>query len=230
VKVCAILLCAGQGRRLGAGIAKALAPLAGRPLFAWPLATLQHCAAIHGVVVVGPVKPMREASLAAGLPADKIVAWVDGGRERHESVARGLAAVPAEFGLVAVHDCARALVSAALVSRVVADAMAHGAAIAAVPLDDTLKRATLGVVDDTVPREGLWRAQTPQVFRRDWLEEAHRTKASGATDDAALVEALGRRVHLSEGESLNIKITSPADLAVAEAWIEAESARNDTRR
>ena len=215
----AILLCAGKGERLGAGVEKALAPLAGRPLFLWSLEALERCAAVDAVVVVGPVRRLREALAAAGFAPGKVVAWTEGGRQRQDSVARGLRALPAGFDLVAVHDAARALVTPELVARVVADAAAHGAAIAAVPLADTLKRVSLGRVEDTVPRAALWCAQTPQVFRRDWLEAAHGQSLRGATDDAALVEALGHRVFVTEGDPLDFKITTPQDLALAEAWL-----------
>jgi 2-C-methyl-D-erythritol 4-phosphate cytidylyltransferase len=121
--------------------------------------------------------------------------------------------------MVAVHDSARAMVSAALVARVIAEALEGGAAIAALPLEDTVKRATLRSIDTTVPRAGLWRAQTPQVFRRDWLEAAHAAAGTAATDDAALVEALGRPVRLTPGDTLNFKITTLDDLRLAEAWL-----------
>lgn len=215
----AILLCAGRGERLGAGVEKALAPLAGRPLFLWSLEALERCAAVDGIAVVGPVRKLQEAMAAAGFAPAKIVAWCEGGRERQDSVARGLRALPAGFDLVAVHDAARALVTPELVARVVADAVAHGAAIAAVPLADTLKRVSLGRVEDTVPRAALWCAQTPQAFRREWLEAAHGQARSAATDDAALVEALGHPVHVTEGDALNLKITTARDLALAEAWL-----------
>jgi 2-C-methyl-D-erythritol 4-phosphate cytidylyltransferase len=219
VSTAAILLCAGRGERLGAGVEKALAPLAGRPLFAWSLEALERCVAVDGVVVVGPVRRLQEALAATGLGAGKVVAWTEGGRERQDSVARGLRALPAGFDLVAVHDAARALVTPELVARVVADAVAHGAAIAAVPLADTLKRVSLGRIEDTVPRAALWCAQTPQVFRREWLEAAHGQVRAAATDDAALVEALGHPVHVTEGDALNLKITTAQDLALAEAWL-----------
>jgi 2-C-methyl-D-erythritol 4-phosphate cytidylyltransferase/2-C-methyl-D-erythritol 2,4-cyclodiphosphate synthase len=90
-----------------------------------------------------------------------------------------------------------------------------------VPLEDTLKRATLGVIDQTVPRAGLWRAQTPQVFRREWLEQAHATAVGVATDDAALLEARGRRVRVTPGDAMNFKITWPGDSALAEALLRA---------
>ncbi len=215
----AILLCAGRGERLGAGVEKALAPLAGRPLFTWSLLALERCGAVDGIVVVGPVKKLREMLGACGLAPAKIVAWSEGGRERQDSVARGLRATPPEFTTIAVHDCARALVGPALVGRVVADALAHGAAIAAVPLEDTLKRASLERVEATVPRAHLWRAQTPQAFRRDWLEAAHAGARAKATDDAALVEALGHPVRITAGDPLGFKITTSEDLALAEAWL-----------
>ncbi len=225
MSVVALLLCAGRGERLGLEVSKAQALLAGRPLFAWSLEALERCEAVDEVVVVGPARSLKETLAAAGTLAGKVVAWVEGGRERQESVARGLAALPAECTIVAIHDSARALVSAGLVGRVVADALQHGAAIAAVPLADTLKRASLDVVEDTVPRASLWCAQTPQAFRRDWIEEAHRAPGRHATDDAVLVEALGHRVHLTIGDSLNFKITTPRDLELAEAWLTRAPAR-----
>ena len=139
---------------------------------------------------------------------------------------RGLHVLPERFTTVAVHDCARALVSPELVSRVVADALEHGAAMAAVPVEDSLKRVTLHAVDATVPRAGLWRAQTPQAFRRDWLEEAHRATKGEATDDAALVEALGHPVRITPGDALNFKITTQRDLELAEAWLASRAVRS----
>lgn len=224
-RVAAILLCAGRGERLGFGVEKALVPLGGRPLFAWSLEALQRCAAIEAIVVVGPVTRLRELLAASGRAPAKVIAWTEGGAERQHSVARGLAAIPAEFTHVAVHDAARALVPAALVARVVADGVQYGAALAALPLEDTLKREAHGAVAATVPREGLWRAQTPQVFRRDWLEAAHAAARGIATDDAALVEALGHEVHLTAGEPVNLKITTRLDLELAEAWTSAHPER-----
>ena len=224
--VAAILLCAGRGERLRSDVPKALAPLAGRPLFSYPLEALEECAAVEAIVMVGPVRAIRDALSASGFTARKIVAWTEGGRERQHSVARGLAALPPGADFVAVHDAARALIRPDVVSRVIADARVHGAAIAALPLEDTLKRGALGVIETTVPRAGLYRAQTPQVFRRDWFEEAHRavgemvgrgTRPPAATDDAALIEALGHRVHLTPGEAMNFKITTPEDLELAES-------------
>ncbi len=220
----AILLCGGRGERLAAGVEKALVPLAGRPLWTWSLEALERTSAIEGIVVVGPARKLEESLAGAFADARKIVAFVDGGRERQDSVARGLAALPERFVLVAIHDCARALVTPELIGRVVGDALATGAAIAAIPVDDTLKRASLEVIESTVPRAGLWRAQTPQVFRRDWITAAHAAAHGKATDDAALVEALGHRVKLTPGDPLNLKITTERDRALAEAWLGARAA------
>lgn len=219
MSTCAILLCAGRGERLGAGVPKALAPLAGRPLFTWSLEAFQRCDAIGGVVLVGPVRTLRELVAASGVGAAKVVAYTEGGDARQHSVGRGLHVVPEPFTHVAVHDSARALVTPEVIARAVAEAVEHGAAIAAVPQADTLKQGTLGNITATVPRAGLWAAQTPQVFRRDWLERAHREATEVATDDATLVEWLGHPVRLAQGDPLNFKITSAADLELAEAWL-----------
>lgn len=222
----AILLCAGRGERLAAGLPKAFVPLAGRPLFTWSLEALQQCEAIDGIVLVGPTRTLRELIAASGCSSAKIVGWSEGGEQRQYSVGRGLHVLPEHCTHVAVHDSARALVTPEVIARAVAGAREHGAAIAAVPQADTLKQGTLGLITGTVPRAGLWAAQTPQVFRRDWLERAHRDATEVATDDAALVEWLGHPVHLSLGEALNFKITTAADLALAEAWLARRTVTN----
>jgi len=225
MSVVALLLCAGRGERLGADVPKAFVPLAGRPLFAWSLEVLQGCADIGAIVVVGPARTARELLAAAGGSFARIAAFVEGGAERQQSVARGLSAAPPGHDWVAVHDAARALVTAAVVARTLRAAREGGAAIAAVPLADTLKRVDAGRVVATPARAGLWCAQTPQVFRRDWLEAAHAAARDVATDDAALVESLGHEVRIAEGDRANFKITTAADLALAEAWLARRGAR-----
>jgi len=224
VSAAAVLLCAGKGERLGAGVEKALVPLAGRPLFTWSLEAFEQCDAIDAIVMVGPVAKLKDVMAASGLAPRKILAWSEGGKERQHSVGRGLHVLPEDVTHVAVHDCARALVTPDLIARVMLDARTHGAALAAVPVDDTLKRVSLEAVEQTVPRAGLWRAQTPQAFRRDWLVAAHAAAGSVvATDDAALVEAQGHRVRVTHGDPMNLKITTPDDLKLAEAWLQART-------
>lgn len=155
---------------------------------------------------------------------------VDGGAERFESVANALAKVPADVPFVAVHDAVRPLTPPALIDAVFAAAFEHGAAMPAVPLADTLKRvdpATNRIVG-TVPRAGLWQAQTPQVFRRDWLAAAYAKRAElgeAITDDAQLVEAAGHAVTVVPGAGVNFKITARDDLALAELVLKAKSAK-----
>ena len=226
MNVGAILLVAGKGARLGAPVDKGMVMLAGRPLFAWSLQALQRTPAIEAIVVVGPVARLQAALAQSACATDRIVAWCEGGRERQQSVALGLAALPRAHDLVAVHDSARALVTPALIARCIGDALTYGAAIAAAPLEDTIKRVTLTQVETTVPRAGLWRVQTPQVFRRDWLEAAHAAATGVATDDAGLLEAIGKPVRITASDGINFKITTPADLALAESWLSSSHARN----
>jgi 2-C-methyl-D-erythritol 4-phosphate cytidylyltransferase len=153
------------------------------------------------------------------------VQLVEGGRERFESVANALAMVKAEADFIAIHDAVRPCLTAVLIDAVFGQAEKSGAALPAVPVNETVKR-----VDDkkrvlgTMPRQGLWLAQTPQVFRKDWLTAAYadRAKLGGAiTDDAQLVEAAGHPVHVVEGAPTNIKITTRADLTLAEAVLKS---------
>jgi 2-C-methyl-D-erythritol 4-phosphate cytidylyltransferase len=148
----------------------------------------------------------------------KVRAVVAGGPERQESVARGLAAVPATAAWILVHDGVRPCITPALVRRVVDAARVHGAAVAALPVAETLKRGAEGWVKETVPRDGLWAIQTPQGFRAALLREAHRRAAADrvvGTDDAALVERVGVPVRLVAGLPGNVKITRPEDLPLA---------------
>jgi 2-C-methyl-D-erythritol 4-phosphate cytidylyltransferase len=145
----------------------------------------------------------------------------DGGAERFESVANALALLRPEVDFVAIHDVVRPCITETLIDSVFGKAQQTGAALLALPASDTVKQVDAHKqVQKTVPREGLWLAQTPQVFRRDWLEAAYARRGalgSGITDDAQLVEAAGHGVHVVEGATTNIKITTRQDLFLAEA-------------
>jgi 2-C-methyl-D-erythritol 4-phosphate cytidylyltransferase len=233
MRVAALVLAAGRGERFGAGGPKAFLPLAGRPLVVHAVEALASCAAIDAIV---PVLPAAEIARLRAWPwsadaARKVVAPVVGGAERQDSMRAGLTALPAGVELVAIHDAARPLVRPGDVARVVAAAARSGAALLAVPLRDTLKRVRDGRVVETPPREGLWAAQTPQVFRAALLREAlAKAEADGfqGTDDAQLVERLGCAVEVVEGDPSNLKITWPADLAWAEACV-AQRGEEDAR-
>jgi 2-C-methyl-D-erythritol 4-phosphate cytidylyltransferase len=149
----------------------------------------------------------------------------DGGAERFDSVANALKLVKPEAEFVAVHDAVRPCLTAALIDAVFAKAAETGAALLAVPVTDTLKEVdSQHRVVGTRPRQGLWLAQTPQVFRRDLLEAAYSERAKlgkDVTDDAQLIEAAGHPVHVVEGAATNIKITTKSDLILAEAVLKA---------
>jgi 2-C-methyl-D-erythritol 4-phosphate cytidylyltransferase len=149
----------------------------------------------------------------------------DGGAERFESVANALALVKPEADFVAIHDAVRPCLTEELIDAVFAKALKTGAALLAAPVTDTLKRVDpQQQVQETVSRQGLWLAQTPQVFRHDWLQSAYaqRGKAGqGITDDAQLLESLGHKNHIVESSSNNVKITTKADLHLAEAIIKS---------
>jgi 2-C-methyl-D-erythritol 4-phosphate cytidylyltransferase len=234
--VAALVVGAGRGQRYRASLrgaperelAKALVPLAGRPLLLWAAAALAAVPEVERVVPVVPAALCGElVQLCPELGSvAKLAPAVAGGAERQDSVRAGLAALPEEVHLVAVHDAARPLVRVEDVARVIREAERSGAAILAAPLTDTLKRVRAGRVVETPPREECFAAQTPQVFRVDWLREAlAKAEADGVhgTDDAALVERLGLPVRVVAGPATNLKITTAADLALAEALLRLEA-------
>ncbi|WP_217915078.1 2-C-methyl-D-erythritol 4-phosphate cytidylyltransferase [Miltoncostaea marina] len=222
--VAAIVVAAGAGVRMGAGVPKALMPLAGRPMVAWTLEALAAAGRIDHVVVAAP--PGMEDQVRAAVGRDGL-AVVPGGASRAESVREALAAVPAAAGRVLVHDAARPLMAPELVGAVL-DALEHAdGAIAAAPVVDTLKLADdAGAIARTVPREGLWGAQTPQAFHTATLRAAvAAADAAGrlalATDCASLLEGSGATVRLVPSTAPNPKVTTPADRALAEAMLAA---------
>jgi 2-C-methyl-D-erythritol 4-phosphate cytidylyltransferase len=221
MRTVALVLAAGRGERLGHALPKGLVPLAGRPLLLHALAALH---AVDEVDLLLPVVPADardpfERALAGARGLHKLGPAVEGGRERQDSVRAGLAALPADAALVAVHDAARPCVRPEAVRRVIEAARSTGAAILATPVRDTIKRVVAGQVVETPPRAECWAAQTPQVFRVEILREAlAKADSEGllGTDDAQLVEALGVAVRVVAGDPDNLKITLPGDLLLAE--------------
>jgi 2-C-methyl-D-erythritol 4-phosphate cytidylyltransferase len=230
MRVAALVLGAGSGARLratlGAAPAKALVTLGGVSLLARSIAALARAPEIEWIVPVLPADalgawPRLRAELS---DASRVLAAVAGGAERQDSAEAGLAVLPEGATHVAIHDAARPLVRAEDVSRVVRAALEHGAAILAEPVRDTIHRVAEGRIVATPPRAECFAAQTPQVFRCDWLREAYaKARADGvrATDDATLVARLGNPVRVIPGDAGNFKITSADDLARAEALLAA---------
>jgi 2-C-methyl-D-erythritol 4-phosphate cytidylyltransferase / 2-C-methyl-D-erythritol 2,4-cyclodiphosphate synthase len=222
-RVAAVVPAAGRGERFGGEAPKTLVLLRGRPLIEHTVAALSAAPSVGAIVVAAPADGIDAVAAAARRAGrEKLAAVVPGGADRQASVARAMEAVPPSVEVILVHDGARPLTPVSLIEAVAAAAAVDGAATAALPVDETVKRGADGWVRTTVDRAGLYRIQTPQGFRRTVLEAAHR-KAEGegfrGTDDAALVERLGRPVRLVPGSPVNLKVTLPDDLDLAEALL-----------
>jgi 2-C-methyl-D-erythritol 4-phosphate cytidylyltransferase len=221
-----VVVAAGQGSRIGGEVPKQFLPVGGVPVLLRALRPfVSHPEVARVAVVLAPAHAERPPEFLAPLAGDAL-AIVAGGRERADSVAAGLRALGAECGIVLVHDGARPFVDRGVIDAVIALARAGEGAVAAVPVSDTLKEQAPGDpprVSRTVPRDRLWRAQTPQGFPRRLLEEAYAQATDrGATDDASMVEARGGVVRLVPDTPRNLKITTRDDLALAEALAAAQ--------
>lgn len=218
-----IVVAAGRSERMG-GVDKIFAQVSGRPLLAWTLGAFKRCEAIDAVVVVAaPDAIERMQQFVREWRFTSVVEIVPGGETRQASVRAGLDAAQGA-AVVVIHDAARLMVTPELIARGIELARESGAAVCAVPSRDTVKEADGDppMVRSTPERSRMWLAQTPQVFARDLLLRAHdgsSPAAASATDDAALVEALGHDVRLYEGASWNIKVTTPEDVVIAEALL-----------
>jgi 2-C-methyl-D-erythritol 4-phosphate cytidylyltransferase len=219
----ALIAAAGTGERLGIDRPKAFAELRGRPLLAESVERLDACPWVDAIVVAAP--PGWEEPvilLTEELAASKVVSCVTGGATRAQSVRAALADVDEEALVVLVHDAARPLVDDAVVERVLGP-LAEGfdGAVPALPISDTVKRVERGVVAETVARDDLVRAQTPQAFLAPAVRRAFEGDFEGATDCASLVERAGGRVAVVEGDSRLVKVTTAADLALVESLLAA---------
>ena len=220
-----LLPAAGNSTRFGGPIKKPFATLGNRPVWQRAVALFAARPDVLSVTLIVAPETLADFRAEHGLKLEFAygnIGIIAGGVERGESVANGLASLSAEAEYVAVHDCARPLTPPELIDRVFAKALEVGAAIPALPVADTLKRVSAGgEIEATVSRAGLWGAQTPQAFRRDWLEAAFAQRGSQgtATDDARLVELLGHSVAVVPGDARNFKVTTAADLALAEVLL-----------
>jgi 2-C-methyl-D-erythritol 4-phosphate cytidylyltransferase len=217
MRAAALLLAAGRGERMGSGEPKAFLRLAGRTLLERAVAAVEECADIEGFVVSAPGGNEDAVEELARSP--KLLAMTVGGETRQESVRRALPTLPDRFDVVVCHDVARPLADPKLFSDVLAALGSADGVIPVVPVTDTVKRVMDGEILETVAREGLALAQTPQAFRRRSLEAAHAAATATLTDDAALLEAAGFRVATVPGDPANLKVTEPRDLPLAEALL-----------
>lgn len=228
----AVLLAAGNSTRMGGSRSKVLEELGGRPALCRSLEVLDRCPLIGEICLV-----CREQDRGDMLPLTSGLATpvrvVPGGAQRQDSVEQGVEALTGPWEYVAIHDGARPLVTEEVLAAVCRDAMAHGAATAAVPSKDTCKLADgAGFVAATPARDRLWAVQTPQAFSlalyREALEKA-RAAGQSYTDDCQLIEAAGGKVKLTMGDYRNIKLTTPEDLLAARAYLGGEGGKKTVR-
>ncbi|MEO6725376.1 MAG: 2-C-methyl-D-erythritol 4-phosphate cytidylyltransferase [Blastocatellia bacterium] len=220
----AIIPAAGSGTRVGGQISKQFLEIAGAPILAHTMQRFIECDDIGALVIALPADKLNEYSHCNQMgDVRKPVFYVSGGAERSDSILNALNAIAhLNPEIVAVHDAVRPFVSPAQISAVIAKAQEVGAAILALPATDTIKEVENGLIQRTIDRRRVWRAQTPQAFRYELLMRANlEAKAANlpsamTTDDAMLVERLGATVAVVEGSPNNIKITTPEDLILAE--------------
>ena len=224
--VTAIIVAAGEGKRIGGRVSKSFLSIAGRPLVLRTLDRFFATRSVEKVILVVADKELRQSQmLLQNDPNLSHRPWIlqAGGASRQESVRRGLEKLDSDCEIVVIHDGARPFVSFALIDHCVDEAYRVGAVVIGVPARDTIKVVSEEHWVQTTPaRNTLWEIQPPQVFRKEVITEAHNwglRQAIEATDDAMLVEGIGRPVFLLEGERTNIKITMPEDIVLAEALL-----------
>jgi len=231
MRTVAIIPAAGLGLRMGGAVRKQFRPLGGLPLLVHSLRVFQSSPVIDAVILAVPEADLHYCRMEIVEPHafSKVTRVIAGGKERQDSVRQALAVVEEGVHVVVIHDAVRPCVTETMVREVVQAAALEGAAIIALPMRDTVKQVGGDhLIERTIDRQPLWLAQTPQAFRRDWLEQAHRkAEAEGlaATDDAFLLEWMGHPVRVVEGSGENIKVTRPEDLVIAEAILASRANR-----
>ena len=220
LKATAIIMAAGEGTRMKSGVSKLLINLLDKPLIAYVLLAFQAVEAIENIIIVTKEQDILAMSdISAAFDISKVSSILTGGSTRQQSVMLGLAeAKNAE--IVVIHDGARPCITPKQITQTIEAAAEFGAAAIGYKVNDTLKLVENGLIIKTVDRQNLWQVQTPQVFKTALIRNAHQTgeeQGIMVTDDTALLEALGIPVHMVEGSSANIKVTTNADIAIAES-------------
>ena len=227
--ITAVVPAGGRGVRMGTNVPKQFLSLGGVPLLVHALRTFENSPIISDIILVVPEDDCQycREDIIPSHGLKKISQVVAGGKRRQDSVLNGVQAAHPETEIVVIHDAVRPFVTMDMITQVVESTRAHGAAIVALPMRDTVKRVNAdGFIQETLSRDELWLAQTPQAFRRTLLLQAHQHEDAGgidATDDAFLVERLGRPVAIVQGSSDNIKVTRPEDLHMGEAILTAKN-------
>ena len=230
-KTSAVLLAGGSSRRMGSGKDKLRHPIAGRPLLVHSLLAFDRCAAVHEIILVVR-QDQQDAfkTLALKHGVTKLAQVVAGGVERQDSVWRGLQALSPSSEIVLIHDGARPCVTPEIITRCVEAARLRGAAIPASRVKDTIKQVDSNLqIKATLDRSALWAAQTPQTFQAELIRRAYEPLIRDGiivTDDAAAVERLGHGVWIVESDPLNLKVTTPEDLLLADVILSGRGGEN----
>lgn len=223
MKTSAVIVCAGNSTRMG-GVNKILLPLGERLVIGVTMLAFEKCESISEIIIVAresDIPAIKSEAERAGIT--KLKECTTGGSTRQESVINGIRCISKDTGLVAVHDGARPLVRPEHIEKAVKDASVFSGATLGVPVKDTIKVVDGGLITDTPPRKSLYITQTPQVFKRSLYFEGIDFALEhnlDFTDDCQLVEAIGGKVYMTEGDYTNIKITTPEDIKIAETLLE----------
>ena len=222
MKVGAIIPAAGRGKRIGASVPKQFLEIQGKPLLHHTLTVFASCKLIDYVVLAMPRADVDEMGEDWLNKYEIVREVVVGGEQRQDSVYNGFNSLEEGTDIVVVHDGVRPFTTPQMITATVEEAQQHGAAITAIPVNDTIKQGIDGFVKQTVSRDGLWRVQTPQAFQYGLLQQAFKKAKEDSyygTDEGALIEYLGERVKIVPGSELNIKITRKEDLALGESLL-----------
>ena len=221
----ALIPAAGMGKRMQAGMNKQYLQVGGMPILARTVAVFEQAPFVDAIYIISPADEVHycEREVVAAFGYTKVKGVIVGGAERQHSVINGLRAMEADDeDVVLIHDGVRPFVSVHVLQRAIEVARTTDGALVAVPAKDTIKMVENGIIRETPPRETLWLAQTPQAFRYGVIRAAHELAEAEdflGTDDASLVERLGKEIHIVLGDYRNIKITTPEDLVLAEAFL-----------
>ncbi len=221
-----IIVAGGQGVRMDAGMRKQYLILNGLPILSRTILALAAVHEIQAIYLVAPKSDFAycQSEVLAPIALDQKIMLVPGGKSRQESVYNGLFALSGEESIAVIHDGVRPFAEPACIQACIQAAGAHGACIAGVPAIDTIKQVTeAGFVANTLDRKALWMAQTPQAFDLKYIRKAHehaRETGFSATDDASVIEHYGGAVQMIRGSPFNIKITTPADLKLAQLMLD----------
>ena len=227
MSVSVIIAGGGRGLRMANAINKQFIKIHNRPIIAHTIEKFHQCSQVDCILIVVPEDwiDFVQKDIVNTYQFSKVKNIIAGGTTRQESVFNGLTSTDETTSIVLIHDAVRPLIEVNLIEKVIQKAEQFGAAILAVPAQDTIKFVQNGVVKSTPDREKMWQIQTPQGFKKEIILRAYQRAIKeniAATDDSALVENLGIAVHVVEGDYKNIKITRPMDLEVAKILLKNE--------